>query len=32
LLDQKIDTADDQQIRRMFMSTVQVRNYDWDGV
>jgi len=32
LLDQKIDTADDQQIRRVFMSTVQLRNYDWDGV
>lgn len=32
LLDQKIDAADDQQIRRVFMSTVQLRNYDWDGV
>ncbi|MEH6492134.1 PilW family protein [Halopseudomonas sp.] len=32
VLDQKVDTDDDQKIRRVFMSTVQLRNYNWDDV
>jgi type IV pilus assembly protein PilW len=32
LLDKKIDVAEDNAIRRQFMATVRLRNYDWDEI
>jgi type IV pilus assembly protein PilW len=32
VLNKKVDEPEDRSIRRMFTTTVQLRNYDWDGV
>tara|TARA_Y100000815_G_scaffold243273_1_gene240683 strand:- start:201 stop:917 length:717 start_codon:yes stop_codon:yes gene_type:complete len=32
LADQQIDVAGDARVRKVFGSTVMIRNYDWDGV
>jgi type IV pilus assembly protein PilW len=32
VLDESIDSPSDRLIRRVFTTTVQLRNYDWDGV
>tara|TARA_Y100000758_G_C16065336_1_gene426068 strand:- start:2658 stop:3374 length:717 start_codon:yes stop_codon:yes gene_type:complete len=32
LADQQVDVAGDARVRKVFGSTVMIRNYDWDGV